>query len=59
MTHYVEPTGASRPGARGKSAATAAALPWAMRFITSNSKVFGKSISEIEITFPADLPDPG
>jgi len=31
----------------------------AHRFITNNSKDFGKSIREIEITFPADLPDPG
>ena len=31
----------------------------AHRFITNNSGDFGKSISEIEITFPADLPDPG
>jgi predicted nucleic acid-binding protein len=29
------------------------------RFITKNSKDFDKSIREIEITFPADLPDPG
>ena len=31
----------------------------AHRFITNNSKDFGKSIREIEVTFPADLPDPG
>jgi predicted nucleic acid-binding protein len=31
----------------------------ARRFITNNRKDFGKSIREIEITFPADLPDPG
>jgi len=31
----------------------------AQRFITNNSKDFGKSIREIEVTFPADLPDPG
>jgi predicted nucleic acid-binding protein len=31
----------------------------AHRFITNNSKDFDKSIKEIEITFPADLPDPG
>jgi predicted nucleic acid-binding protein len=31
----------------------------AHRFITNNSKDFGRSIKEIEITFPADLPDPG
>ncbi len=30
----------------------------ARRFITNNSRDFGKSIEEIEITFPADLPDP-
>lgn len=31
----------------------------AHRFITNNSKDFRKAITEIEITFPADLPDPG
>jgi predicted nucleic acid-binding protein len=31
----------------------------ARRFITSNSRDFGKAITEIEITYPADLPDPG
>jgi predicted nucleic acid-binding protein len=31
----------------------------AHRFITNNSKDFDKSIKEIEITLPADLPDPG
>jgi predicted nucleic acid-binding protein len=31
----------------------------ANRFITNNSKDFGKPIGEIEVTFPADLPDPG
>ncbi len=31
----------------------------ARRFITNNTRDFGKSIGEIEITFPADLPDPG
>ena len=30
----------------------------AHRFITNNSKDFDRSIEEIEITFPADLPDP-
>ncbi len=30
----------------------------AQRFITGNSKDLDKSIEEIEITFPADLPDP-
>lgn len=30
----------------------------ANRFITNNSKDFTKSIAEIEITYPADLPDP-
>jgi predicted nucleic acid-binding protein len=30
----------------------------ARRFITSNSKDFAKSIKEIEVTYPADLPDP-
>ena len=31
----------------------------ARRFITNNSRDFGKSITEIEVTYPADLPDPG
>ena len=31
----------------------------AHRFITNNSRDFDKSIREIDITFPADLPDPG
>ena len=31
----------------------------ARRFITNNSRDFGQSVGEIEITFPADLPDPG
>ncbi len=31
----------------------------AHRFITNNSKDFGQPIGEIEITFPADLPEPG
>lgn len=31
----------------------------AHRFITNNSKYFDRSIEEIEVTFPADLPDPG
>jgi predicted nucleic acid-binding protein len=31
----------------------------AHRFITNNSTDFDKSIREIDITFPADLPDPG
>jgi predicted nucleic acid-binding protein len=30
----------------------------AHRFITNNSKDFAKSIKEIEVTYPADLPDP-
>jgi predicted nucleic acid-binding protein len=30
----------------------------ARRFITNNSRDFGKSIKEIAVTFPADLPDP-
>jgi predicted nucleic acid-binding protein len=30
----------------------------AQRFITNNSKDFGKSIAEIDVVFPADLPDP-
>jgi predicted nucleic acid-binding protein len=30
----------------------------AQRFITNNSKDFGKSIKEIEVTYPDDLPDP-
>jgi predicted nucleic acid-binding protein len=30
----------------------------AARFITNNSKDFPKTISEIDVTFPADLPDP-
>ena len=29
----------------------------AQRFITNNSKDFGQPIKEIDITFPADLPD--
>jgi predicted nucleic acid-binding protein len=31
----------------------------AHRFITNNSRDFDSSIEEIEVTFPADLPDPG
>jgi predicted nucleic acid-binding protein len=31
----------------------------AHRFITNNSKHFDSSIEEIEVTFPAGLPDPG
>lgn len=31
----------------------------AQRFITNNSKDFGPFIKEIEVTFPAGLPDPG
>jgi predicted nucleic acid-binding protein len=38
--------------------ATAIAMG-AHRFITNNSKDFGRPIKEIEITFPADLPNPG
>jgi len=38
--------------------ATAIAMG-AQRFITNNSKDFGRPIKEIEITFPANLPDPG
>lgn len=30
----------------------------AHRFITNNSKDFAKSIKEIEVTYPDDLPDP-
>jgi hypothetical protein len=30
----------------------------ANRFITNNSKDFAKSINEIEVTYPADLPGP-
>ena len=30
----------------------------AQRFITNNSRDFGKSIKEIEVTHPDDLPDP-
>jgi predicted nucleic acid-binding protein len=30
----------------------------AHRFITNNAKDFGKSITEIDVTYPADLPDP-
>jgi predicted nucleic acid-binding protein len=30
----------------------------ARRFITNNSRDFGKSIKEIEVTYPADLADP-
>ena len=29
------------------------------RFITNNAKDFPKSITEIDITYPTDLPDPG
>ena len=29
------------------------------RFVTNNQRDFPTSISEIDITFPADLPDPG
>ena len=28
------------------------------RFITSNKRDFGTSITEIDVTYPADLPDP-
>jgi predicted nucleic acid-binding protein len=38
--------------------ATAIAMG-AQRFITNNSKDFGPFIKEIEITYPAALPDPG
>ena len=31
----------------------------AHRFITNNSRDFDPSIKEIDVTFPADLPDPG
>jgi len=31
----------------------------ARRFITNNSRDFDRSIAEIEITYPSDLPDPG
>lgn len=37
--------------------ATAIAMG-AQRFITNNSKDFGQPIKEIDVTFPADLPDP-
>jgi hypothetical protein len=30
----------------------------AQRFITGNSKDFDRSITEIDVTCPADLPDP-
>jgi predicted nucleic acid-binding protein len=30
----------------------------AHRFITNNSKDFDRSITEIDVTYPADLPDP-
>jgi predicted nucleic acid-binding protein len=29
------------------------------RFITNNARDFPKSIAEIDVTYPADLPDPG
>ena len=35
-----------------------AVIAGADRFITNNSKDFPKSIVEIDITYPADLPDP-
>jgi len=38
--------------------ATAIAMG-AQRFITNNSKDFGPSIMEIDVTYPADLPEPG
>ena len=31
----------------------------AHRFITNNSRDFGPRIKEIDVVFPADLPDPG
>jgi hypothetical protein len=31
----------------------------AHRFITNNRRDFGKSIKEIAVTYPVDLPDPG
>ena len=36
-----------------------AVLAGADRFLTNNAKDFPKSISEIEIVYPLDLPDPG
>lgn len=36
-----------------------AVINGADRFITNNAKDFGRDIAEIEIVYPADLPDPG
>lgn len=36
-----------------------AVLAGADRFITNNTKDFRKSITEIDVTYPTDLPDPG
>jgi predicted nucleic acid-binding protein len=38
--------------------ATAIAMG-AQRFITNNKRDFGTDIKEIEVTYPADLPEPG
>jgi len=52
---------ASRHGLRAADAvhlATAVAAG-ASRFVTNNSSDFPRSITEIEIVYPIDLPDPG
>lgn len=37
----------------------AAVAAGADRFITNNQRDFAKTITEVDITYPADLPDPG
>lgn len=37
----------------------AAVGPGAERFITNNRRHFPRSITEIDVTYPTDLPDPG
>lgn len=52
---------AARYGLRAADAvhlATAVAAG-ASRFVTNNSSDFPRSITEIEVTYPTDLPDPG
>jgi predicted nucleic acid-binding protein len=44
-------------GADATHLATAISMG-AQRFITNNSKHFDASITEIDVTYPADLPDP-
>ncbi|MGI8678037.1 MAG: type II toxin-antitoxin system VapC family toxin [Jatrophihabitans sp.] len=36
-----------------------AVIAGADRFITNNQRDFGKTINEVDIVYPADLPDPG